>query len=121
MAKKVTTETVKTEPKPEIVRSLKPWIIECFIDDPQVLMHNAFMKNKATHKWFQDEWMGTYVSVIQALKTLNTKAQAIQGAEVIGDHWRYAGKEFRLFNTDTKEAIRLLVGKTTITLLEIAA
>lgn len=88
---------------------MKPWELEIMIiDEKELSAHSWFHNVKKVNTWNRDQW-NKYLSIDQALKELN-KLGRTYIKESLRDHWRFAGREMRLINTEDNSIVNLVIG-----------
>lgn len=102
----VTEENELLEPVglPKKKKVDKPWILYFKIVDEKIMGTNSwFNKNLAPNIWLKDSWM-KFVSIDNGLRELNKLGRSYNFKQnPMNLHWQFAGKEFKLINSETRE------------------
>lgn len=102
----------------EVVKSARkkvdrPWDLEYMIIDEKCMNDHSFYTNTVkVGEWKKYDWFSKGLSVKHVLEQMNkigrTTRPWVRGTNSIENHWRFAGKKFRIVNRDTKEIVSLL-------------
>lgn len=110
-SKKSTVDPDREKIVKKKTRSLKPWVMEYMITDPEAFKQvNYSPSGYKLDTWITDSYF-SYLSLDQALKELNKTARSYGGPNNISvkTHWRFLGRSIRLHNVDTDELVNLTV------------
>jgi len=113
--KKKYEEYADVPPGENVIRKKvpKPWQLEAMMIDENVVKEHAFFyKEFKKDTWVKDSWFSNMLSVKHCIEQMNKLARttmlAGKGKTAINEHWRFAGRKFRVVNTETKEIVSLL-------------
>lgn len=109
--KKSTKDPDREKPVSKRKKVEKPWRVEYMIVDAhQFEKHSWFRRKVDLNVWVVDEW-GKYLSAEHAVRELNKLGRSYFNDNRITEHWRFAGRKFRLVNTLTAAVINLEIGE----------
>lgn len=86
----------------------KPWILFYQItNETSMKEHSWFYKPAAMNTWVPSSW-DKFTTVDYAIRELNKMGRTYNNKnEPLNEHWKFAGREFKLVNKETNEEILL--------------